>query len=71
MPRRHATPQPRPTKGGRPSPGNQVASGWTLYDLRKLRFHHMGNVSADLQRMIDGYDLLVIIPELTPAGNVE
>jgi len=49
----------------------QVESGWTLYDLRKLRFHKMENVSADMQRMIDGYDLLVIIPELTPGEKLE
>lgn len=50
---------------------NQVESGWTLYDLRKLRFHKMENVSADMRRMIDGYDLLVIIPELTPGDKIE
>lgn len=50
---------------------NQVASGWTLYDLRKLRFHKIENVSADMRRMIDGYDLLVIIPELTPGDKIE
>lgn len=50
---------------------NKVESGWTLYDLRNLRFHKMENVSADMQRMIDGYDLLVIIPELTPGDKIE
>ena len=50
---------------------NQVEGGWTLYDLRRLRFHKMENVGLDMQRMIDGYDLLVIIPELTPADKLE
>ena len=55
----------------KPLMDNQVESGWTFYDLRKLRFHKMKNVSADIQRMIDGHDLLVIIPELTPADKID
>lgn len=50
---------------------NQVEGGWTLYDLRSLRSHKMQNVSLEMQRMIDGYDLVVIIPELTPADKLE
>ena len=45
---------------------NQVASGWTLYDLRKLRFQGLGSTDVNLTRLIYGYDLLVVIPELTP-----
>ncbi len=51
---------------------NQVQSpdAWTLYDLRRLRFQGLGDaMDADLKSLVYGYDLLVIIPELTP-GNV-
>jgi hypothetical protein len=45
----------------------QLPNSWTLYDLRKLRFQDLVGIDTDLARVIDGYDLLVIIPELTPA----
>jgi hypothetical protein len=40
---------------------------WTLYDLRKLRFGRVANLDPSWQRVVYGYDLLVIIPEITPA----
>jgi hypothetical protein len=43
----------------------QLPNSWTLYDLRKLRFQNLAGVDPDLARVIDGYDLLVVIPELT------
>jgi hypothetical protein len=46
----------------------QKTGSWTLYDLRKLRFKHL-DLNVDWERAIYGYDLLVIIPELTPAGS--
>ena len=46
----------------------QRAGSWTLFDLRKLRFKHL-DMSADWERVIYGYDLLVLIPELTPVGR--
>jgi hypothetical protein len=45
----------------------QLPNSWTLYDLRKLRFQNLAGIDPDLARVIDGYDLLVVIPELTPA----
>jgi hypothetical protein len=49
---------------------NQVANGWTLYDLRKLRFQGLGSADPGLKGLIYGYDLLVVIPELSPATMI-
>jgi len=46
---------------------SQLPNAWTLYDLRKLRSQNMEGIDPDFARVIDGYDLLVVIPELTPA----
>jgi hypothetical protein len=43
----------------------QKPGSWTLYDLRKLRFQGL-EMNAELERAVYGYDLLVIIPELSP-----
>ena len=53
----------------KPAVGAQKAGSWTLYDLRKLRFKHL-DLDTDWERVVYGYDLLVVIPELTPAGLV-
>jgi hypothetical protein len=55
----------------KPAVDNQVPNAWTLYDLRSLRFHKLGTVDPDMERLIYGYDLLVIVPELTPANPVK
>jgi hypothetical protein len=55
----------------KPAIDNQLPNAWTLYDLRKLRFAEFGPVDPDLERLVYGYDLLVIIPELTPADPIE
>jgi hypothetical protein len=55
----------------KPAIDNQLPNAWTLFDLRKLRFHALHEVDADMQRLIYGYDLLIIVPELTPADPVE
>ena len=55
----------------KPAIDNQAANAWTLYDLRKLRFTKTGPVDPDMERLVYGYDLLVIIPELTPADPVD
>jgi hypothetical protein len=51
----------------RPAINVQRIGSWTLFDLRRLRFTQPG-LDADWQRVIYGYDLLVLIPELTPAA---
>lgn len=45
---------------------DQKPGTWTLYDLRQLRFRHL-EMSENWDRVVYGYDLLVIIPELSPA----
>jgi hypothetical protein len=50
-----------------PLVANQLSSEWTLYDLRKLRAQRVRFADADMERFIEGYDLLIIIPQLTPA----
>lgn len=40
---------------------------WTVFDLRPLRskFASLGHVDRDLERLIFGYDILVLVPEVT------
>ncbi len=45
----------------------QIPGQWTLYDLRALRFKIPGPLDSGLRRILDGYDLLVIVPEFTAA----
>lgn len=45
----------------------QIPGQWTLYDLRVLRNNNLGPLDSGLRRMLDGYDLLVIVPEFTAA----
>lgn len=46
---------------------NELPNEWTLYDLRKLRSQQFRSSDSDMERFIEGYDLLIIVPELTPA----
>jgi len=55
----------------KPAVESQLLNAWTVYDFRKLRFMELGPVDSDMERMIYGYDLLVIVPELTPADIIE
>jgi len=43
----------------------QVANSWTLYDLRSLRdgFSKYGKIDAELERVIFGYDFVLLIPD--------
>jgi hypothetical protein len=45
----------------------QIPGQWTLYDLRALRYKIPGPLDSGLRRILDGYDLLVIVPEFTAA----
>jgi hypothetical protein len=49
----------------------QIPGQWTLYDLRALRFQNLGQLDPDIERMIEGYDFLVVVPELTPADMTD
>jgi hypothetical protein len=42
--------------------------GWTVFDLRNLRGEAISDPS--LKRLVLGYDLLVLIPEATPAMQI-
>ncbi len=54
----------------KPAIDAKKAESWTLFDLRGLRFRQL-NLDADWQRVVYGYDLLVLIPELTPAALIQ
>jgi hypothetical protein len=43
----------------------QIENSWTLYDLRALRdsFSKYGKIDPELERVIFGYDFVVLIPE--------
>lgn len=43
---------------------------WDLFDLRKLRDRRLDGVDFNWRRVLDGYDLLVLIPELTPTEHI-
>jgi hypothetical protein len=55
----------------KPVVDHQVANAWTVYDLRSLRFQKLGAVDPDMERVIYGYDLLIIVPEFTPAHSIK
>ena len=52
---------------------SQVGSSWTLYDLRALRtdFSKYGKIDAEFERIIFGYDFILLVPEATPSHDVE
>jgi hypothetical protein len=54
----------------KPMADNLAGSGWTLFDLRELR-KNIGLIdSAELRRMVVGFDFLVIIPEAKPSAQL-
>lgn len=50
----------------------RLRDGWTMYDLRALREHFdsVGHSSEDLERLVFGYDLVVLIPTVTPSSQI-
>jgi hypothetical protein len=44
-----------------------LPSGWTVFDLRKLRLRNDLALDVAWERMVYGYDFLLLIPHLTPA----
>jgi hypothetical protein len=52
---------------------NQAANSWTLYDVRAHRenFSKYGKVDPELERMISGYDFVVLIPDPKPSHDLE
>lgn len=55
----------------KPMIDNQIPGAWTLYDLRELRFTKFASLDPGMEQMIYGYDLLLIVPELTPADMIQ
>ena len=52
---------------------NLEAKGWTMFDLRGLRkgFGSLESVDKEMERMIFGYDLLVLIPNVVPSAQLQ
>jgi hypothetical protein len=48
------------------------SGGLTMFDLRGLRknFSKLGPVETEMDRLIFGYDLLVLVPEATPSKQI-
>lgn len=55
----------------KPAIDNSLPGAWTLFDLRRMRFQNLGSVDPGMERLLYGFDLLVIAPELTPADPIE
>ena len=57
----------------KPAFENLEPSGWTVFDLRPLRraFGSFGQVDPDMEKVILGYDLLVVIPVATPSSQIQ
>jgi len=51
----------------KPAVAAVMPSGWTMIDLARLRFRKLSGVGPEWERIIYGYDFLVLIPEVTPA----
>ncbi len=52
---------------------NLESGGWTMFDLRGLRkgFRSLEPVDKEMERLIFGYDLLVLIPNATPSKQIQ
>ncbi len=52
---------------------NQIENLWTLYDLRGLRdhFRRYGKIDPELERIIFGFDFVVLIPDPKASHSLE
>jgi hypothetical protein len=52
---------------------NLESTDWTMFDLRGLRkgFRSLEPVDKEMERLIFGYDLLVLIPNATPSKQIQ
>jgi hypothetical protein len=52
---------------------NLETTGWTMFDLRGFRkgFRSLEPVDKEMERLIFGYDLLVLIPNATPSKQIQ
>jgi hypothetical protein len=46
-------------------------NGWTVFDLHRLRGPDARALPEGWRRLIDGYDLLVLAPEISPASRLD
>jgi hypothetical protein len=51
---------------------NLESEGWTMFDLRGMRkgFRSLEPVDKEMERLIFGYDLMVLIPNATPSRPI-
>jgi hypothetical protein len=56
----------------KPMVDNLAPEGWTVFDLRGLRknFRSLGPVDTATERLIFGYDVLVLIPQVTASQQI-
>ena len=56
-----------------PMTENLSPDGWTVFDLRGLRksFRSLGPVDVSMERLIFGYDLLVLVPQVTASEQIQ
>ena len=50
---------------------NQNAHGWTLFDLRGLRKSYFGPDEIELERIVFGYDFIVLIPNAKASTQIQ
>ena len=52
---------------------NMLPGSWTMYDLRGLRPHFgaYGKLDTELERVIFGYDFLVLVPDPAASHGME
>ena len=44
---------------------------WDMFDLRGLRDQKLADMPFEWRRVLDGYDFLILIPELTPSSHID
>jgi hypothetical protein len=51
---------------------NLTSQGLTMFDLRAMRkgFRSLGPVDKEMERIIFGNDLLILIPQATPSRQL-
>jgi erythromycin esterase-like protein len=56
----------------KPLIAHRLPEGWTLFDLRGLRedFNSLPPMDEELERLIFGYDILIVVPNFTPSTPI-
>lgn len=66
----YVTAEAKPFRWFADAASRQLPGGWTLFDLRTLRHARIAGIEPEWQRVINGIDLLIVIPETTAARSV-